>query len=327
MKTRRDTLRLIAALAGAPLLSQRLYAADPYPAKAIRLVVTYGLGGTADITARVTSPRLAERLGQAVVVDNRLGAGGALGTEFAAKAEPDGYTLYQGSIAPMAILPALGGKLGYDPLNDFEPIALQSTLPLVLAINPNVPAHSVRELIAFAKSKPGYLNFGSSGNGSSTHLSGELFKSMAGIDIVHIPFKGSGESANAVLVGDVQMMFADSSALALASAGRLRALAVTSAKRTPIAPDIPTMAESGLPGYEAYAWLGLLAPAKTPRAIIDRISAENAVVMKIKAVQDALISRGIEPVTDSTPETFKAYMRSEYDKWGAIIRAAGIKGA
>ena len=326
MTSRRDSLRLLAAIAGMPVLANRADASDAYPAKAIRLVVTYGAGGTADITARVTGPKLADRLGQPVVVDNRLGAGGALGTEFAAKAEPDGYTLYQGSIAPMAILPALGGKLGYDPLVDFEPIALQATLPLVLAINPGVPAQSVRELISLAKSRPGYLNFGSSGNGSSTHLSGELFKSMAGVDIVHIPFKGSGESANAVLVGDVQMMFADSSALALVNAGRLRALAVTSAKRTPIAPEIPTMAESGLPGYESYAWLGLLAPAKTPRAVIDRIGAENAIVMKLKTVQDALIGRGIEPVTDSTPESFKAYIRGEFDKWGQIIRAAGIKG-
>ncbi|HZQ59962.1 MAG TPA: tripartite tricarboxylate transporter substrate binding protein [Casimicrobiaceae bacterium] len=324
MSSRRESLRMLAALATAPLWS-RAMAADAYPTKAIRVVVTYGAGGTADITARVTSPKLAERLGQPVVVENKLGAGGALGTELAARAEPDGYTLYQGSIAPLAILPALGNKLGYDPLHDFEPIALQATLPLVLAVNPSVPAKTVQELIEYAKAKPGVLNFGSSGNGSSTHLSGELFKSMAGVNIVHVPFKGSAESANAVLGGEVQMMFADSSALALINSGRLRALAVTSGKRTAIAPTIPTMSEAGLPGYESYAWLGLLAPAKTPRAIVERIATESAVIMKVKSVQDALLARGIEPVTDSNPESFKSYIRAEHDKWGQIIRSAGIK--
>lgn len=324
MTNRREALRLIAGCAGLPLLAPWASAANGYPTKAIHLVITYGQGGTADITARATAAKLAERLGQPIIVENRTGAGGALGTEYAAKANPDGYTLYQGSIAPMAILPALG-KINYDPLADFEPIALQATLPLVLAVNPSVPAHSVRELIELAKSKPGSLNFGSSGNGSSTHLSGELFKSMAGVNIVHIPYKGSGESAAAVLGGHVQMTFADSSALALVKSGRLRALAVTSAKRTTNAPEIPTMAESGLPGYESYAWLGLLAPAKTPRVVIDRISAENAAVMKMKAVQDALLSRGIEPVTDSSPESFKAYTRLEFEKWGKLIRSAGIK--
>ncbi len=299
-------------------------AAQDYPNKPIRLVVPYPPGGGNDTLGRLVAQRLSTSLGQQVYVDNKPGAGGNLGTDLAAHARPDGYTLTLGFVANMAMTPHLG-KLGYDPVKDFAPISMVAQGYQILVVNPSFPAKSVPELVALAKAKPGSLNYASGGNGSPLHLVAELFKLSAGIDMQHIPYKGSNPAAAAVLGGETQMVFGGVvSSLPFVKSGRLRALAVTSPKRIDAAPDVPTMAELGYAGVEASSWYGLFAPAGTPPAIIARLNREMVALGKNPEHREQLDKQGQEAVY-STPEELAAYVKSESAKWGRVIRTAKIE--
>ncbi len=295
-----------------------------YPSRPIRLIVPYPPGGAVDPIARTIGQKLNEAWGQPVVVDNKPGAGTIIGTEIVAKAAPDGYTVILAS-SNHAVNPAMYGKLPYDPVKDFTPINLVSIIPLMLVVNPQVPVKSTKELIDYLKTKPGQLNFSSAGNGSTTHLAGELFKSMAGVDIVHVAYKGSGPSVAGVMAGETSVAF-DSIFLQLpqVKAGKLRALAVTGTKRTSLAPELPTVSEAGLPGYEAYAWVGFLAPAGTPREIVQKWHQEITRILQLPEVRERQISQGVEPV-GSTPEYFADFIKTEISKWGKVVKQAGIK--
>ena len=295
-----------------------------YPSRPIRLIVPYPPGGAVDPIARTIGQKLNEAWGQPVVVDNKPGAGTIIGTEIVAKAAPDGYTVILAS-SNHAVNPAMYGKLPYDPVKDFTPINLVSIIPLMLVVNPQVPVKSTKELIDYLKTKPGQLNFSSAGNGSTTHLAGELFKSMAGVDIVHVAYKGSGPSVAGVMAGETSVA-SDSIFLQLpqVKAGKLRALAVTGTKRTSLAPELPTVSEAGLPGYEAYAWVGFLAPAGTPREIVQKWHQEITRILQLPEVRERQISQGVEPV-GSTPEYFADFIKTEISKWGKVVKQAGIK--
>jgi tripartite-type tricarboxylate transporter receptor subunit TctC len=299
-------------------------AAD-YPNKPIRLIVPFAAGGTTDFLARAVAQKLGQNMGASIVVDNRPGAGGNIGSDIVAKSEPDGYTLLLGTVGTHAINASLYKKMPYDTVKDFAPISLIASVPNILVANPKVPANNVKELLALAKSKPGELSFASSGNGSSIHLSGELFKSMAGVDMMHVPYKGSGPAVTDLVGGQVNMMFDNMpSSLPHVKAGRLKALAVTSAKRSPAMPNLPTIAESGVPGYEATAWFGLLAPAGTPPAVVKKLNTELVKVLKSPDVIERLSSQGAEPVSD-TPEQFAAYIKSEMAKWAKVVKSSGAQ--
>lgn len=298
--------------------------AQTYPVRPIRMIVAYPPGGGTDIVGRMMAQKLGENLGQTVVVDNRGGATGNIGTELAARATPDGYTLLMGNVAPNAINVSLFKKLPFDPVKDFAPVSLVAVTPNILVVPPSFPVKTVKDLIALAKSKPGALNFPSAGIGSSSHLAGEMLKSMAGIDMVHVPYKGGGPALIALLSGQVQLMFATlPAAMPHVKSGKLRPVAVTTAHRSLALPELPTIAESGVPGYEAATWYGLLAPAGTPKAIVGRLHAE---IVKILATdtRQQLVAQGFEPV-GNTPAEFAAYIKSEITKWGKVIRDAGIK--
>jgi len=299
------------------------FAAQDYPDRPIRVIVPSAPGGGTDFVARVTGPALYERLKQPLVVDNRGGAGGMLGSETAAKAAPDGYTLLL-VFVNFSIYPSLYPHLTFDPVRDFEPISMLAKTPLVLVVNLQVPAKSVKDLIALAKSgKP--LNYAAPGVGSLGHLAGELFKVTTGIDMSHIPYKGGGPSISALLAGEVQAYFSTMpAALAQVKAGKLRALAVTSAKRAAAEPDIPTIAESGVPGYDVTGWFGLLAPKKTPRPIVSLLNREVAQVLALADVKERLTAGGVEPAP-STPEQFAATIRENVEKWGRVVKTAGIR--
>jgi tripartite-type tricarboxylate transporter receptor subunit TctC len=300
------------------------FAAD-YPTKPIRLVVPFSAAGTTDFLARAIAQKLGQNMGTTVIVDNRPGAGGNIGSDIVAKSDPDGYTLLLGTVGTHAINASLYKKMPYDTVKDFAPITLVASVPNIVVVHPSVPAKSIKELLALAKSKPGQLTFASSGNGSSIHLSGELFKSMAGVDMLHVPYKGSGPAVSDLIGGQVNMMFDNMpSSLPHVKAGRLRAIAVTSAKRSPAAPDVPTIAESGVPGYEAVAWFGVLAPAGTPPAIVNKLNAEIVKVLKSPDVAQRLASQGAEPVSN-TPEEFSAYIKTEMVKWAKVIKASGAQ--
>jgi tripartite-type tricarboxylate transporter receptor subunit TctC len=295
-----------------------------YPAHPLRLIVPYAAGGNADIMGRMIAQSLTERMGQQVVVDNRVGANSIIGTELAAKAVPDGYTLLFGAnqIATNVVFTA---KLPYDTVRDFAPISLTSSTPLLLIANLAFPAKSVSELITLARAKSGQINYSSSGNGSPANLAGALFNYMAGVDIAHVPYKGIAQATTDVIGGQIEIGFPSmTSSLPYARAGKLRALAMTAAQRSQLAPDIPTVAESGLPGYQATIWNGVLAPAGTPRAIIDRINREITTAMKSKDTTERYVALGGDPLT-STPEEFAHHIRAEIEKWGKVARAAGIK--
>lgn len=295
-----------------------------YPARPIRIVVPQSPGGTTDLTARFIAPQLADRLGQSVVVDNRPGAGSIVGTDLVAKATPDGHTLLVVA-SSFSINPSIYEKLPFDPVRDFAPVTMLSSYPNILVVHPSVPASSVKELIALAKAKPGTLNYASGGTGTGTHLSAELFKTTAGISAVHVPYKGGGPANNAVVAGEVQYMFATiASVLPIVKAGRLRALAVTSARRSPAAPDLPSMAEAGLAGYDERTWNGLLAPARTPPAIVNKLSAEVAALLKSPETRERLAAQGAEP-GGNRPAQFAAIIKSEIAKWAKVVREAGIK--
>jgi tripartite-type tricarboxylate transporter receptor subunit TctC len=299
--------------------------AQPYPSKPIRLVVPFPPAGTTDILARDVAKQLTTVLGQSVVVDNRPGAAGNIGSDIVAKSAPDGYTLLMCTVSSHAINPSLYSNLPYDHIKDFAPVALVARVPNVLEVNPGVPVYTVADLIKLAKEKPGQLNFASSGSGTSIHLSGELFKTMAGVDMVHVPYKGSAPALADLVGGQVQLMFDNlPSSLAQIKAGKLRAIAVTSAQRSPVLPNIPTIAESGLPGFEATSWFGVLAPAGTPPAIINRLNAEIDKWLQSQEGKDELLTQGALPA-GGTPEQFAAYIKSETEKWAKVVKLAGAK--
>jgi tripartite-type tricarboxylate transporter receptor subunit TctC len=300
-------------------------AAQSYPQKPVRLVVGVPPGGTTDIVARLVGQKLGEQLGQQFVIDNRGGAGGNIGAEAVAKSPPDGYTLFLATIGTMAINPNLYSKMPFDTLRDFAAISQLTSMPQLLVVHPSVPAKSVKELIAYAKSHPGQLNFASGGSGTAIHLAGELFKSMANVDMVHIAYKGSGPAMTDLLGGQVSLMFDQIlTALPHVQSGKLRALAVTTAKRSRAVPQLPTISEAALPGYAVTTWHGLLAPAGTPREIVNRLSAETAKALQSADVVDRFATQGVEPVS-STPEEFAAIMKSELEKWRKVILASGTK--
>ena len=298
--------------------------AQEYPTKPIRLIAPFAPGGPTDLFARLMGAKLGERLGQPVLVENRPGAGGSVGAEVAAKAAPDGYTLVLVS-SSFAVNATLYPKLPYDTLRDFAPITLLASAPFLLVAHSSVPASSVRELIAFAKANPGKLNYGSGGSGSGPHIVAELFKSQARLDMVHVPYKGTGPLIAALVAGDVQLAFGNMFALVpQVKAGRLNAIAVTGAQRSSALPEVPTVAESGLPGFEAVGVHGLLAPAGTPRRVIDRLNAESGAVLRSPDVRAQLASDGAEPV-GNTPEQYAAQIAAEMQKWGRLIKDRGIR--
>jgi tripartite-type tricarboxylate transporter receptor subunit TctC len=319
---------LVAALAAAvAALFPALAAAQApaYPTRPIRLDVPFPAGGTTDILAREVAKRLTDAWGQAVVVDNRPGAGGNIGSELVAKSAPDGYTLLMGTVGTHAINPGLYAKMPYDHVKDFAPVILVAGVPNVLVVNPAVPATSVQELIAYAKANPGKLNFASSGSGTSIHLSGELFKVMAGVQMMHVPYKGSSPALQDLVGGQVQLMFDNlPSSLALIRAGKLRALAVTSAMRAAALPDVPTIAEAGLPGFEASSWFGVLAPAGTPPAIVAKLNAEVAGWLASPEAKDKLLAQGAIAAGGS-PEDFARHIDAETAKWAKVVKASGAR--
>ena len=298
-------------------------AAQPtYPTKPIRMIVAVPPGGPADTLARLVAPKLTESLGQTVVIDNRPGANGIIAYETTARAAPDGHT-FTAVAAGVVINASLYKSVPYDPIKDFAPITLGITVPNILVVHPGVPANSVKELIALAKSKP--IAFASAGNGTSGHLALELFRQNARIDVTHVPYKGGGPALAEVLAGQVQALFSIAlSAIPQVKAGKVRGLAITSAKRSQVAPELPTVAESGLPGFEVVGWFGWLAPAATPKPIVDRLHAEIVRVLKLPDVRERLLSQGSEPIAN-TPAEFAAFMKAEHGKWGKVIRAADIR--
>ena len=299
--------------------------AQSYPNRTIRLVVPFPAAGTTDILARAAAQKLTEAFGQSVVVDNRPGAAGNIGSDLVAKSAPDGYTLLMGTVGTHAINPSLYSKMPYDHVKDFVPVVLVAGVPNVLVVNPALPVNSVADLIKLAKDKPGQINFASSGSGTSIHLSGELFKTMAGVDITHVPYKGSSPALIDLIGGQVQIMFDNlPSALPQIKAGKLRAIAVTSLKRAPVLPDVPTISESGLPGFEASSWFGVLAPAGTPAPIVARINAEVNKWLQSAEAREKLLSQGAEAAGGS-PEQFANHIRAESEKWAKVVKASGAK--
>jgi len=300
-------------------------AARSYPNRPVRLIAPFVPGGPTDIIARLVAQKMGENLKQTFVVDNRGGAGGSVGMEIAAGSAPDGYTLVLGSSGNLAVNPALNPRLPYHPLKDFQPLTQTTSGPQVLVINSGVAAKSVQDLIALAKAKPGQLNYGSGGTGTTTHLGVELFKLAAGVNIVHVPYKGTGQSLTDVIGGQVQMMMSSMlPAVPHVKAGRLRALGVTSARRSAIYPELPTLAESGLPGFETTSWHGMLAPARTPKAVVNRIHAELVKTLTQPDVKAIFANQGMDVVA-SSQEDFAAYIRNETAKWTKVIKAIGTK--
>jgi tripartite-type tricarboxylate transporter receptor subunit TctC len=309
---------------GAVLLSAiNLPATAAYPDKPIRLVVPFPAGGATDVMARGLAQRLGERLGQAIVVDNRAGAGGGVGAEAVATSPADGYTLLFSTMGVLAINPSLYKSLRYDPLKSFQPISLTHATANMLVVHPSVPAKNVKELIAYAKTNPGKLTFGSAGNGTSSHLSGELFKSMAGVDITHVPYKGTGPALTDLLAGRISLMIDTVSVhVENVNSGKVRALGVTGAKRTPTLPNLPSLAESGLQGYEVSIWLGVLAPSGIPRQVVDRLNSEIGKVMSDPEMKAQLARTGIEPL-HSTPTEFAAVIKGDTVKWSRVVKSSG----
>ena len=308
------------------LLATGAATAQSWPAKPVRLVVPFAPGGGTDITARLLGPKLSSALGQQFIIDNRGGAGGMLGVDIAAKSPADGYTMVLGAIGAIAINVSLyGTTLPYQPLRDFAPISLITRVPQVIALHPSVPVRSVKQLIALAKANPGKLTFGSAGVGASNHLVGELLNVVAGIRMVHVPYKGAGPAAVAVFSGEVDLMISGPPAvMQFVRTNRLRALAVTSPTRSPALPDVPTMIESGLPGFEATAWYALLAPAATPRPIVDRVHGALTRALDSPQIRQRLLDEGATPES-STPEELATFMRVEIEKWAKVVKLANVK--
>jgi tripartite-type tricarboxylate transporter receptor subunit TctC len=292
--------------------------------KPIRFIVPLAAGGPGDVLARAIGQKLSERVGQPVVIDNRPGANTNVGTEFVAKAPPDGYTLLA-TASTLTINPSLYATLPYDPLRDFAPITLTALTPLILVVHPSLPVKSVKELIALARSKPGQLNYGSAGNGSTLHLAGEMFNSLARVKLVHVPYKGVTNAFSDLLGGQISIMFPGAPiALPQVRAGKLRALGTTGAGRTPAAPELPPISESGLPGYEVSVWYGILAPAGTPTAAINRLHSEISNIVQLPEIKERWAVLGAEPL-HNTPEQFAAFLKADLGKWAKVVRDSGAK--
>ncbi|TPG21319.1 tripartite tricarboxylate transporter substrate binding protein [Variovorax guangxiensis] len=314
------TVAAAGALSLAPLAA---HAQAAYPSKPITIIVPFSAGGTTDILARVVGLYMGTDLGQPVVVDNRAGAGGNIGGQAAARATADGYTLFMGTVGTHAINQSLYKKMPFDPIKDFAPLSRVAMVPNLLVANPSQPYKNVKEMIAYAKAHPNKINFGSSGNGSSIHLSGELFKQMAGVDMQHVPYRGSAPAVSDLLGGQISVMFDNMpSAIPHVKGGKLRALAVTTAKRSPALPDVPTIAEAGVPGYEATSWFGLLAPAGTPAPIVAKLNASILKALADPEVKKKLAEQGAEPFGEK-PEQFAAFIQAETAKWGKVVKESG----
>ena len=302
------------------------WTAAPYPTKPIRIVVTYVPGGNTDVAARLISPRLSENLGQTIIIDNRGGAGGVLGTEIAARAAPDGYTLLFGTSAGLSINPQLQPKLPYNVERDFAPISLVVINPQLMGAHPGLPANTVGDFLKLARAQPGKINYASVGIGSPSHLAMELLKTMAGIDIVHIPYKGSAPAVIDLMAGNVSVFFSSVPVMVQhVRSGKLKALAVGSATRSPAAPDVPTVAESGVPGFEYTVWYGLLAPSGTPRAVVTRLNEAVVQSLRLPQLDQQLRAQGSEPRPASPEETAK-FMKAEYARWSLVVKATGLAG-
>jgi tripartite-type tricarboxylate transporter receptor subunit TctC len=305
-------------------LSPVVMAQQAYPNKPVRIIVPYPPGGTADIIGRTIAEKLGVLWGQSVIVENRAGAGGTIGVDAVAKAAPDGYTMVLGVTGPLTIAPSINAQLAYDPLRDLVPITLVAAVPSLIAIHPSVPARDLKELIALAKSQPGKLTFASAGTGTSVHIAGELFKSMAGVDIIHVPYKGGAPALNDLLGGQVSMIIENMpQLLPQVRAGKIRALAVTSQQRSPTLADMPAVAEI-LPGYEATTWFGLLAPAKTPQEIVRKVQSDVAKIGMLPDVKERFTGLGADVIA-STPEAFAKHLQSELVRFSKVIKDANIK--
>ena len=323
--TRRFALGSIASavVLGAGLLGGTSALAQAYPTKPVTIIVPFAAGGTTDILARIIGQALTAELGQSVVVDNRAGAGGNIGGQAAAKAAPDGHTLFMGTVGTHAINASLYKKMPFDPVKDFAPLSRVANVPNLLVANPNQPFKSVKDLIAYAKANPGKVNFGSSGNGSSIHLSGELFKSLAKVDMQHVPYKGSAPAVTDLLGNQIGIMFDNMpSAIQHVRSGKLAPLAVTTAKRSPELPNVPTIAEAGVPGYEATSWFGMFAPAGTPAPVLAKLNAAIVKVLAQPDVKKKINEQGAE-VYSETPEQFAAFIQAESVKWGKVVKESG----
>ncbi len=318
--------RLFALAALAAVSAPAAHAAEAnYPTRPIRFIMPYPPGGTIDMSGRLIAQQLSENLGQQVVVDNRTGAGGTVGTEVAAKSVADGYTVVMGGTGTLAISPGLGRPLGYHPVRDFAPITLLATTPYVLVAHPSVPAANAKELIALAKAQPGKLNYASGGSGSAPHLIGEMFRSRAGINVVHIPYKGSTPAKIDLVAGRVQMFFTGIPPVASEiKGGTLRALGVTTAKRTITLPDVPTIAESGVKGFDVSPWFGVLAPARTPPAVVAHLNTEIVKVLRSPQLKERLSREGVDLVGNS-PKEFAAFISREMDQWAKAVKESGAK--
>jgi tripartite-type tricarboxylate transporter receptor subunit TctC len=322
---KRRTLALAAAAAVgaltlAPLAAQ---AQAAFPSKSLTIVVPFSAGGTTDILARVIGQYMSKDLGQPVVVDNRAGAGGNIGAQMVARAAPDGYTILMGTVGTHAINQSLYKKMAFDPIKDFAPLTRVALVPNLLVANPSQPFKNVKELVAYAKANPGKVTFGSSGNGSSIHLSGELFQHMAGVEMQHVPYRGSAPAVTDLLGGQIAVMFDNMpSAIGHVKSGKLRPLAVTTPKRSPALPDVPTIAEAGVPGYGATSWFGLLAPANTPAPVLAKLHASILKALADPEVKKKMAEQGAEPYGEK-PEQFAAFIRSETEKWGKTVKQSG----
>jgi tripartite-type tricarboxylate transporter receptor subunit TctC len=299
--------------------------AETYPSRPIHFVVPYPAGGPLDLVARLLAQKMGESMKQPVVVENKPGAGGNLGAQYVARSSPDGYTILMGAVATHAINPTLYANLPYDPVKDFAPITEVATTPNVLVVNPSVPARTLREFIAHAKAHPGMLNFGSGGSGSAGHLAGELFKSVAGVEMTHVPYKGAAPAVQDLVAGQVQLMFDNlASASAQVKAGRTRAVAVTGTRRSALLPEVPTFDESGLPGFDIGTWFGVFVPAATPREARQRLHAEITRALALPDVRETMLGMGAEPVGNS-PEAFAAFIAAEAAKYAKVVKASGAR--
>ncbi|OGA48613.1 MAG: LacI family transcriptional regulator [Betaproteobacteria bacterium RIFCSPLOWO2_12_FULL_62_58] len=300
-------------------------AAQSYPNKPVRMMVPFPAGGGSDTMGRIVGTRLSERLGQQIVVENRPGAAGSIGADIVARAPADGYTILLGSTSELVQYPNVNPKIPYDPVRDFAPISLVGTIPLVLVVHPSLPVKNVKDLVALAKARPGEINFGSAGQGATTHLAVELFILLTGVKMTHVPYKGSPQAVADLVSGDVQLGIPTMpAALPFIRSGRVKVLAVSSAKRASNLPDIPSLDEAGVKGYDATLWTGMLAPAGTPKEIINRLHAEIAKVLALKEVNDALDKQGAE-AQGSTPEQFAAFIKTEHAKWAKVVKTAGVR--
>jgi len=299
-------------------------AAQQYPDRPIRLVVPYAPGGGTDLTSRLIALRLTESFKQQVIVDNRAGGASNIGAEITARSAPDGYTIMMAGIS-FSINVSIFSKLGYDPIKDFDPVSLVATVPLIVVVHPSVPATNIKELIALARAKPGTLNYASGGAGTANHIAGELFKYMTGTDIVHVPYKGGGPALADVVGGQVQLLFNTmTSTVGFMNSGKLRALAVTGKRRSPGVPNLPTVAEAGVPGYDVGAWFGIVVPRGTPRAIVNKLNSEIVRIARLPEARDQFVAQGAEAI-GSTPEEFSKHLHVEIDKWAKVAKAAKMR--